>query len=173
MLLTHLGQNAQPYIYQSVIPPSRPERVPWAEERASGRGKNEPSGRGESLGRRKEPAAVCSSDESSLSSRDQTSGGVLHLTEENARSRVSIDTLSCSVIIHLGQSAAVHLSMNHSSISEGGMRRKMLLRFHLLLYVNQFMSAILPRIKITAREGPSQSVSSDHNSMVTRKGGSR
>ena len=57
-LLTHPGQDAQTYVYHSVLHPSRSGTVPRADERASGRGNNEPSGRRESLGRRKEPAMV-------------------------------------------------------------------------------------------------------------------
>ena len=119
-LLIHLGPNPQPYTYQSVIQSHRPERVPRTEETASGRGTNLPSGRGERLGQRKEPAAVFPSSKPSLSQRSNLGGSTT--SYRGKREQACVDRCMIMLISNLSrpERAAVDLSMTHSSITEGG-----------------------------------------------------
>ena len=99
-LIFYLGQSAQLYISQSIINPTRKERIPRVEENISGRGKSEPSGGGESLGQRK--IAKRDTPEYVIQftvnlKRIKTSGGELPRTEEEMSSRMPIDTSSTSL----------------------------------------------------------------------------
>ena len=85
-----------------------------------GRGESRPSGGGASLRRRKERAAVYPLNEPSLSNRDKTLGGVLLRTEEDASSRVSIDTSSSSLLIHLVQSAQPYICQGAIHLGKKG-----------------------------------------------------
>ena len=110
-LLAHLDQHAQPYIYQSVIYPSRPERVPRSEERASGRGTNEPSGRRVSGGGKNQPRYI---HQMNRHYRAEIKPRVeYYLVQRKMRAVMLSNNPSRP------ERAAVHLSMNHSSISEG------------------------------------------------------
>ena len=108
-LLAHLDQHAQPYIYQSVIYPSRPERVPRSEERASGRGTNEPSGRRVSGGGKNQPRYI---HQMNRHYRAEIKPRVeYYLVQRKMRAVMLSNNPSRP------ERAAVHLSMNHSSIS--------------------------------------------------------